>query len=136
MPLPRPQAPQPPYIRAFLLCDAVEIDKDGKRSIRGIVNGYVAKAFPTVVPKLSVFLVFSDGRGDVPFRIRLTAVDDEVDPLFDQQTVIKCDDPHLPYELVIGLENLEFPAPGEYRFQVFGCNVHLMEHRLVIVDAE
>lgn len=126
--------PQPPYLLAFIVCDAIYIDPStGKRSLLGIISAFQANDFPAIVPQMVIYASFSDGRGKIPIKLKLTTVDEESEPLFQGDIEVECNDPRTVYDMVLAVQNIKFPAAGEYRLHFYACGEFLMERRIIIV---
>lgn len=128
-----PSKPQPPYVLALIICDAVYIDPaTGKKTILGVFTAVRASSFPVIFPLITVYAALTDGRGKIPITFRLTTVDDDT-VVVETVGEISSDDPRAVCELIINFGNVPFPSPGEYRLQLIACGEFLMERRIVIV---
>jgi hypothetical protein len=122
-----------PYPLAIIVCDAIHIDQStGKRTLLGLFSEIGASAFPCRHPLLAVHVSLTDGRGLVPLKFRLVDCDEVHDPLFEATSDVPFTDPRAIMEFGFAIPNLEFPAPGEYRFQVFANNEFVIERRLIV----
>jgi hypothetical protein len=135
---PAPQRPQVPYPLAIIICDNLHIDPaTGKKTILGTFTAFRSKQFPFKSGQMVVYLALTDGRGKIPFELRLVKVDDTADEepvIFSAQGELECDDPLAVMELGLGMANVEFPSPGEYRFQFYAVGDFVIERRLVVID--
>src|SRR5438067_13345086 len=102
-PAPTP-APQVPYPLAIIICDGMHIDPaTPKKTILGTFTAYQSSEFPFRIPQIIMYLALSDGRGTVPFQVKLVRVDnDEIDndsDIFSTEGQIEFSDPLAVYEL-------------------------------------
>ncbi len=122
-----------PYPLAMVICDAVWHDPStGKRTILGCYSELHARKFPAIQSIITVYLALTDERGKVPISLQLTDGDGENAPLFRGDAEIEFADPHMITEIDFAIRGVSFPAPGEYRFQLFAANDFLMERRLFV----
>ncbi len=129
-----PVEQQPPEILAMVIADTVVIDvTTDKKTIQGIFHSLTAESFPWVQPSIVVYAVFTEGYGATSLKLRLVDVDELRPPLFELETVVNFADPLDVLEVVFSQKNIVFPAPGEYRFQLFGAGQPLRERRLQVL---
>ena len=81
---------------------------------------------------MCLHIELTDGRGNVKLRLQLIDAEEEREPLFVGEGILKLEDPRAIAEIDFVIQNVSFPAPGEYRFQIFGNNELIIERRLVI----
>jgi ribonuclease PH len=125
----------PPYAIAMVVCDFIWRDPGtGKFTILGTFSSIAAAAFPCVHPVMAVFVALTDGRGKTPIKLRLIDVDEENDPLFEGDMDVEWTDPRMIAEIAFVVQGAAFPAPGEYRFQLFAGSESLMERRILILE--
>jgi Family of unknown function (DUF6941) len=125
----------PPYGLAMVICDAIWRDPgSGKRSILGCFSTIFARQFPAVHPIMAVYAALTDGHGKVSIKLQAVDVDGENEPLFVNTAEAEFPDPRVIVEMDIHLRDLKFPAPGEYRFQLFANDQFLLERRLMVVQ--
>lgn len=132
------QRPQVPYPLAIIICDGFHVDpSNGKKTILGTFSAFRSSQFPFKIGQVVVYLALTDGRGKIPFELRLVKVDNQGDDepiIFSAQGDLQSDDPLAVMEMGIGLGNVEIPMPGEYRFQFYACGEFVIERRLVVID--
>lgn len=125
----------PPYPLAMVICDAIWLDPfTGKRTIIGTFSAIGATEFPMVHPIMSVYAALTDGRGKVQMRLVLVDANEEREPIFSMDSDVEIPDPRAVLEWNATANNLVFPAPGEYRMQLFADGTLLVERRIVILD--
>jgi hypothetical protein len=129
--------PATPFPLALVVCDHIWRDPySGKVNLLGTFNAVASTNFPLVQPVLSVYVALTDGMGNVDLRLRLIDVDDAQEPIFDFQSAIHFADTRVVGELEFSRSRVSFPAPGEYRLQLFANDEFLMERRLHAVRLE
>ena len=126
---------QVPYALAMILADMVYADPaTGKVSILGSFSAIHAHSFPATYPLIAVYLALTDGRGQVPIRFRLVDAD-EGNVIFEHDAgQLQFLDPRAIMDLVIRIQNAAFPAPGEYRLQIWAESESIMERRLDLIQ--
>ena len=126
----------PPYALALIMCDQIYKDMaTGKKSLLGMYSAITAASFPAVHPTAAIFIALTDGRGEEPIKIRLMDVNEEREPVFEIKAVVNFANPLAVIELSLQTPAFEFPAPGEYRLQLFGGvdDDPLMERRIMLL---
>ncbi len=122
-----------PYAQCLVVCDQVIREAGtGKHSLIGIFSHLGANRFPAVHPRLAVYMALSDGQGEVPVRLSIVDARDSSRCLVQAETVVPLADPRSVAEAAIDFANLVFPAPGDYRVQLYADDTLLMERRLVV----
>jgi hypothetical protein len=125
---------QPPDILAMVLADAVLRDAaTGKCFIQGTYAAIFAPEFPWRHPAIVVYIAITNGHGKTPLSMKLVDVDEAHEPIFKEESLIDFPDPLTVAELVIVRRNPVFPAPGEYRLQLFGAGEPLKERRIQVM---
>jgi hypothetical protein len=128
---------QPPYSLAMVICDAIAIDPaSGKRTIVGCFSAVLAKEFPAVHGPMALYIALTDGHGKIPFTLRLMDADEQNDPLFKADGDLEFADARAVLEMDLRLSGISFPAPGEYRFQLFAGGEPVIERRIVVRKVE
>ena len=110
-----------PTLNAMLICDQVITDiATHKKSLIGIFEVINARNFPCVHPFLSVYVKFTDAKGEYKFRLEL--VDLEKNLIIGRGEIprpIKIEDPTKTHEVVFNLRMLVFEHEGKYEFRIF-----------------
>jgi len=128
--------PPEPVVLAMIVCDAIHQDPATKKcTLLGTFSTISGRRFPVAHPQLAVHVALTDGRGKVKIRLTLVGTDEAQQPLFSGEGMIEFADPRVVAELNFRLVNVTFPAPGEYRFQVFANDALLRERRLQVFPA-
>jgi len=126
-----------PYAIAMVVCDFIWRDPGtGKFTILGTFSNIGAVTFPCIHPVMAVFVAVTDGRGKTPIKLRLIDVDEENDPLFEGEMDVEWPDPRMIAEMAFVVQGVAFPAPGEYRFQLFAASDLLMERRILVLEVK
>jgi hypothetical protein len=129
-----PVEQQPPDVLAMVLADGVLRDAaTGKHFIQGTYAAIFAPEFPWHHPAIVVYVAITNGHGKTPVKMRLVDVDETHDPVFEEETVIDFPDPLTVAELTFVRHGTVFPAPGEYRLQLFGAGQPLKERRIQVM---
>jgi Family of unknown function (DUF6941) len=127
---------QTPFALSLMICDSVITDANsGKQSIIGCFGSLGAQDFPAIHANMTVFAELTDGKGQVPLTLRLIDADDTTE-LFKGDAVLNMEDPLEVSMLVLTLQGMVFPAPGEYRLQLTAGDSPLMERRLMLIQVE
>lgn len=126
---------QPPDVLAMILAENILQElATNKFYIQGTFSHIYAKEFPAVY-WLNVYLALTDGHGRTEIKIRLVDVDEASDPILEHALMVDFRDPLQVVETVFAIRGVQFPAPGEYRIQVFGAGQPLRERRLQVIPA-
>jgi hypothetical protein len=126
-----------PLPLALLLCDACYVEPGSqKKALIGLFDALSAPSFPYTHPQLIAYLAVTDTQGRVPFRFRIVDVDEDRGPVVDEALEAEVADRAGVVELLWCLRGVRFPAPGEYRAQVFAGAAPLLERRLMLVRAQ
>jgi len=125
---------QAPFALSMIICDAVHLDPGtNKAYILGCFGDVGADSFPAAHSSMTVFAEVTECRGKTPFLVRVIDVDERQEPVAVARTDLSIPDPLAITMLVLRLEEIVFPAPGEYRVQLFSGDTPLMERRLSLV---
>jgi hypothetical protein len=128
--------PPAPMVLAMVLCDAIYQEPATKKcTLLGTFSTITARRFPVAHSQLAVHAALTDGRGNVRIKLALVGEEEGTPPLFAGEGVIHFADPRVVAELNFQLQNVNFPHPGAYRFQLFGNDQLLMERRLLVMQA-
>jgi hypothetical protein len=130
---------QPPEALALILADAVLRDfASGKCFIQGTYSVIFAAEFPSIFP-ITVYAAITSGHGKTELELRIVGTDElhsdeSQEPVSTQKISVDFADPLVVLEAVFS-GPVVFPAPGEYRIQLFGNNQPLRERRLQVIPA-
>lgn len=124
-----------PVVLATVICDAIYQDPGTRKcTLLGTFSTIRARQFPVRHPQLSVHVALTDGHGRTRIRLMIVPAEGGGQTLFSGEGVIEFTDPRMVAELNFAIANLTFPAPGEYRLQVYGNDELLMERRLDVLQ--
>jgi hypothetical protein len=123
-----------PFPLAMVICDCIYRDPfTNKYTLIGTFSTVTALRFPVVHPHLFIYAALTGGRGSIPIRLILTGP--------DEQEIVEVggeynagDDPRMIEEVGLGLPNVPFPLPGEYRLSLFANNEFMIERRLLVIQ--
>ena len=119
-----------PSVVAMLVCDQVIAEQGtNKKSLIGVFEIFGALAFPTILPRISIYVKLADAFGKYHFKLRLVKLKDEsLVAEIGIDAEVK-DSTHYS-ELALNMGNLPFPEYGKYEFQLYAGDVYL--HRVTI----
>jgi len=105
-------------------------------TILGTFSALHAMEFPLVVPQIALYIALTDARGKVPIKIVVIDANEEREPVHVQELELEFPDPIVVMDLVTMIGGITFPAPGEYRLQLFGAGEFVIERRLLVLSAQ
>ena len=119
-----------PSVTAMLICDQI-ISEQGsnKKSLIGIFEMMGALTFPTVIPRLSIYVRLLDGSGKYPIKLRLVKLSDE-SLIAEVDAEIDITDPIHAWEVVVNMMGIALPEAGKYEFQLYTRDIYL--HRVTM----
>lgn len=130
-----PAPPALPEILSLQICERVIRDMDSRQtSVIGILDTVAAHAFPLTIPSLTVFMELTSGHGRTQLSVRIVDVLEERPPLFEAVIDANLGDPLAVHQVPITTMGLKFPAPGQYRVQVFASGELLRERKVRVVQ--
>ena len=131
MPIDKPA----PDVLALIVCDQIITDRmTGKQSLIGMFSKIHARGFPAAHPQLCVFVALTEGYGETEFMLRLVDSNDARPPIVEGRGKVKFKDPRAIANLALQFHGLTFPAPGEYRIQLYSGGELLREARLELIQ--
>lgn len=123
-----------------LVCDDARTTPEGKLDVEGVFNDLYAPGFPAKQDRMVLVLAVEwdrEDEGRFQFRVDLVGPPDKPSLTVDGHTDVDRRPPDRPparTRLVMPLEEVVFPEPGRYRFQVRmkgqtfqGPSLHLVE---------
>ncbi len=120
-----------PDVIALLVCDQIITDRlTGKQSLIGMFSKVHAAGFPATHPQLSVFVALTDGHGRTELTIRIVDSNEARPPIVEGRGTVDFKNPRAIANLALQFHGLTFPAPGEYRVQLWSAGELLREARL------
>jgi hypothetical protein len=123
-----------PDVLSMIVCDQIITDRlTGKQSLIGMFSRIHARGFPASHPQLCVYVALTEGNGETEFMIRIVDSNDERPPIVEGKGKVRFQNPRAIANLALQFHGLTFPAPGEYRVQLY-CSAELLrEARLEMV---
>jgi hypothetical protein len=120
-----------PYLLAMVVCDAVHRDPaTGKHTLLGIFSSLACPGFPARHASFGVYAAVTENQATTPLRLVVADVDGS--PIVQAEAPLPEADPRAVLEVSLTLNNVTFPAPGEYRLQLFAGGEFLGERRLAL----
>lgn len=108
-----------------LLCDAANVSDEGKLNILGTFDTITAASFPTVHPMMHLVLRLgaSPAEAGDQREVTIRVLDPDGKVLGELQGQVDVPVPVHPgqrvaIQLIMGLSNTAFPAPGDYGFHI------------------
>lgn len=127
----------PPVVLALVLSEGGQYDSEGaKYSIFGTLPVFGSRTFPCRLPSLCVYVVLTNGRGEMVVTVRLVDVDEQRKPLFRMEMLASFPDPTSVVDFMFVVPGITLPEPGEYRVQASIAGQLLAERRLVLIETE
>jgi len=119
-----------PIVTAMLVCDQIIAEQGtNKKSLIGIFEQVGALTFPTVMPRLSVYVRLLDAFGKYPFKLRIVNLKDET-LLAEVNGEGNVQDSAHAAELVFNFMGFAIPQAGKYEFQLYTRDIYL--HRVTM----
>lgn len=112
------------HVQLSLVCDDAHIRPDGRMDVRGTFNDLAAPGFPAKQDRMVLVVVIEWDRADQgrnKFRVDLIAPDGRTALTVDGHTDVErvpSDRPPSRTRLILPLEEVVFPTPGSYLFQI------------------
>ena len=111
---------------ALLICDRVITDAvTHEKTLVSTFNQILAKAFPCVHPRVTLFVAVTNGRGSTEAEIRCVNESDESTAVFGMKGTIPFPDPNHVVEMSFQFNNVTFPKPGLHSVE-FLCDGELV----------
>ena len=122
-----------PVVTAFLVCDTVIHEQDtNKKSCIGIFHQISTHRFPCRHGQLSIYANITDAQGEYVFRLSLQHLKDGREIGAGSTPPLRIPDRLQTAELAFRLQNIVFPNPGKYQFQLF-ANEDLVAQKEVVI---
>ncbi len=122
----------PPVLLSAIVCDTVILDAlTGKGTVVGIFDTINALRFPARHEVLFVFCQLTNGRGQVPIRVRIVDLENDEALIHEAEVLGQFEDVRHVANMIVRIGGLTFPHPGEYRMQVYAGTDFLGERRIL-----
>lgn len=126
-----PEMP-PPILLSAIICDRAIFDHiTGMPTLVNLIQVINAPKYPTRAPMLVFFCELTNGRGSRELKVKLVESHHEEKVLFEKSSKVNFKDVKQIMTVTLNLQGVVFPAPGEYRFQVYIDGSPLGERRIV-----
>jgi hypothetical protein len=112
------------HVALALVCDDARVRPDGKMDVEGVFNELMAPGFPAKQERMVLVTTIEWSPGDEgrnKFRLDLVGPDGRPSLTVDGHTDVDARDPGRPpprTRLILPLEEVVFPQPGRYTFQI------------------
>ncbi|MEK6676939.1 MAG: hypothetical protein AABZ47_14960 [Planctomycetota bacterium] len=124
-----------PDILSMIVCDQIITDRlTGKQSLIGMFTAIHSPGFPATHAQLCVYVALTEGYGKTELTIRIADSDDARPPIVEGRGGVDFKNPRAIANLALQFHGLTFPAPGEYRVQIFVGGELLREARLQLLQ--
>ena len=117
--------PPKPSVKAILICDQV-IHEYGtnKKSLIGIFEEIHLPKFPARYPRIAAYVNLTDAHGEYEMELRLlTEKGEEIGR--GKTPKVKIDNPLATCEFALQIQNIQFPAAGQFEFQILANGEYL-----------
>lgn len=127
----------PPVLLSAVVCDQVIIDaRTNKASVIGIFENISAPKYPARHPRLAFFFELTNGRGKIELTIKLVDVHNEDKMLWECTVQQELKDVRQVLNSTFDISGIQFPHPGEYRFQIYAGTDLLGERRIICTEVK
>ena len=124
-----------PELVAILVCDQIIRDvQTNKSSLIGLFNRITAENFPSIHPRIHVFVSLTNGHGTGDGELRCVRRDVD-ETIGGMKGKIKFPSPLAVVDMNFNIAGIHFPGPGRYSFD-FYFNGELLGSRPFEVMAE
>ncbi len=129
------------YVQLALVCDDAQIRSDGKMDVHGVFNDLIAPGFPAKQERMVLVTTIEWDRGDEgrnKFKVDLVGPDGRPSLTVDGHTDVDTRSPDRPpprTRLVLPLEDVVFPRPGRYNFEIRVKGKRLRGPSLFLMEA-
>ena len=112
------------HVQLALVCDDARMRPDGKMDVHGVFNDLAAPSFPAKQDRMVLVTTIEwdrDDEGRNAFRVDLLGPDGRPSLTVDGHTDVDARSPDRPpprTRLILPLEEVVFPRPGKYRFEI------------------
>lgn len=130
------------YVQLALVCDDAQVRPDGKMDVHGIFNDLIAPGFPAKQERMVLVTTIEwdrDDEGRIKFKVELVGPDGRPSLTVDGHTDVdprRGDRPPPRTRLILPLEDVVFPRPGRYSFEIRVKGRKLRGPSLFLMEAE
>ena len=117
---------------ALICCDTVITDAPtGKKTLVGLFNSIKVARFPYIIGQFFIFASVTNGMGEVPVSVRLSASDGR--ELFNLKGSLHCKTPLDAPEVVFQIQNMPFTEEGVFDLELI-ANERIIASRTLTVN--
>ncbi|MGI5843879.1 MAG: DUF6941 family protein [Candidatus Xenobium sp.] len=120
-----------PVLRSLNFCDAVVPGNQGKLTCYGLFTDLWADRFPVTYPRFSVLTTWSQGKGFHVQVLKLLNSSKTMQLNQSPEMYFTLNDPTQSTHVQVDVNQVVFPEPGAYIFQVFLDGRLMAEHSLI-----
>lgn len=130
------------HLQLSLVCDDARMRADGKMDVQGVFNDLAAPGFPAKQERMVLVTTIEwsrDDEGRHKFKVDLVGPDGRPSLTVDGHTDVDrrpADRPPPRTRLILPLENVIFPRPGRYDFQLRVKGKKLRGPSLFVMEGE
>ncbi|MBI4229278.1 MAG: hypothetical protein HY608_00425 [Planctomycetes bacterium] len=126
---------QAPLVLAMVLCDHLWRDPaSGKVTLVGTFSAVTAREFPARHPEMALYAAITRAEGKMPVVIRVIKLQPQATVMAELSATVEFKNLDAVAEFGVDLQDLVFPAPGPYSFQVATGGSVLAERRVMLVQ--
>jgi hypothetical protein len=129
------------HVQLALVCEDARMRPDGKMDVKGVFNDLAAPGFPAKQERMVLVTTIEWGRDDAgrnAFRVDLIGPDGRPSVTVDGETEVDARPPDRPpprTRLILPIEEVIFPRPGRYTFQIRVKGRKLRGPSLFLIEA-
>ena len=124
-----------PSIKAFLVCDYVIEDRTTKKkSLIGLFTHLQGLTFPFLHHQMGLYFCLTDAQGTYQFEISLIYLNTEFLMAKAQLPLVDIPDRLQIADFCLTLNNLAFPGPGRYEFQLYSNGEFLAQKDFNVIQ--
>lgn len=129
------------HVQLALVCEDARMRPDGKMDVHGVFNDLAAPGFPAKQEHMVLVTTIEwdrDDRGRMKFRVDLKGPDGKPSLTVDGETEVDerpADRPPPRTRLIMPLEDVVFPRPGRYSFEIRVKGKRLRGPSLFLMEA-
>jgi hypothetical protein len=130
------------HIQLALVCDDARMRPDGKMDVEGVFNDLAAPGFPAKQERMVLVTTIEWDRGEEgrnKFRVDLMGPEGRPSLTVDGETEVDRRPPDRPpprTRLIMPLEDVIFPRPGKYTFEVRVKGKRLRGPSIFVMEVE
>jgi|SRR6516165_3963104 hypothetical protein len=125
--------PPPTVPPCMLFCDGVILEQgSGKTTLVGTFNGVAAENYPSPPTDFRIYVQLTSFVGDIPIRVVCLRADlPDAQEVYSTSHVVHFRGKLIVEQFSVVWNQFQFPAPGEYVFQLWSQGQCIAERRLI-----